>query len=246
MLHRISLLLVVLSLVGTSCKHSSKAVTDTKNSNKTDNKSDVKPVNKEPHYIVAIETTLGTIKVELYNNTPLHRDNFVKLVKEGFYDGTLFHRIIKGFMVQGGDPESKKAEANRGYGSGGPGYTVDAEFVADNVHFRGTLAAARMGDQVNPKKASSGSQFYIVQGGPVTDITLNGVEGSKGFTYTEAQRKEYKEVGGTPHLDRDYTVFGRITEGFEILDKIAAAPKAARLGDRPIEDIKMKMTIVSE
>jgi peptidyl-prolyl cis-trans isomerase B (cyclophilin B) len=192
--------------------------------------------------MVAIDTDFGTIKIKLYDETPLHRDNFLKLVKEGYYDDLLFHRIIPNFMVQGGDPNSRGATASAQLGIGGPGYTIPAEFNDSLVHTKGALAAARQGDQVNPKKASSGSQFYIVQGEAQADAMLNRVEQMKGFKYTEAQREAYKTMGGTPHLDRDYTVFGQVVEGFEVLDKIAAVKRG--YGDRPVEDVKMKVRII--
>ncbi len=186
-----------------------------------------------------IETDFGNIKVLLYDDTPLHKANFVKLANEGFYDDLLFHRIIKGFMMQGGDPDSREATPNRPFGSGGPGYQVPAEL--GHLHYKGALAAARNG---NPEKKSSGSQFYIVHGSPVQDATLNSIEKRQGFTYNEAQRKKYAEVGGTPQLDMDYTVFGEVVEGLDVVDKICSVPKNPSLGDRPIEDVKMKISIV--
>lgn len=192
--------------------------------------------------MVAIDTDFGTIKIKLYDETPLHRDNFVKLVKEGYYDNLLFHRIIPNFMVQGGDPNSRDASAGAQLGIGGPGYTIPAEFNDSLVHTKGALAAARQGDQVNPKKESSGSQFYIVQGEAQVDAMLNRVEQMKGFKYTEAQREAYKTMGGTPHLDRDYTVFGQVVEGFDVLDKIAAVKRG--YGDRPVQDVKMKVRLI--
>ncbi len=192
--------------------------------------------------MVAIDTDFGTIKIKLYDETPLHRDNFLKLVKEGYYDDLLFHRIIPNFMVQGGDPNSRGATASAQLGIGGPGYTIPAEFNDSLVHTKGALAAARQGDQVNPKKASSGSQFYIVQGEAQADAMLTRVEQMKGFKYTEAQREAYKTMGGTPHLDRDYTVFGQVVEGFDVLDKIAAVKRG--YGDRPVDDVKMKVRII--
>ncbi len=186
-----------------------------------------------------IETDYGNIKVLLYDDTPLHQANFVKLANEGFYDDLLFHRIIKGFMMQGGDPDSREATPNRPFGSGGPGYQIPAEF--GHLHYKGALAAARNG---NPEKKSSGSQFYIVHGSPVKDAILNSIEKRHNFTYNEAQRKKYLEVGGTPQLDMDYTVFGEVVEGMDVVDKICSVPKNKSLGDRPIEDVKMKISIV--
>jgi cyclophilin family peptidyl-prolyl cis-trans isomerase len=192
--------------------------------------------------MIELQTTLGTIKIELFDNTPGHRDNFIKLVNDGLYDGLLFHRVIPNFMIQGGDPDSKDAPAGKMLGMGGPGYTIPAEFMNENVHIKGMLAAARQGDQVNPQKASSGSQFYIVQGQPVNDAFLNQVEQMRNFKYTEEQRNAYKELGGTPHLDRDYTVFGKITEGMDVLDKISKVN--CDRANRPLEDVKIIKAIV--
>jgi cyclophilin family peptidyl-prolyl cis-trans isomerase len=192
--------------------------------------------------MIELQTTLGTIKIELFDNTPGHKDNFMKLVNEGLYDGLLFHRVIPNFMIQGGDPDSKDAPAGKMLGMGGPGYTIPAEFVNENVHIKGMLAAARQGDQVNPQKASSGSQFYIVQGQPVNDAFLNQVEQMRNFKYSDEQRNAYKELGGTPHLDRDYTVFGKITEGMDVLDKISKVN--CDRANRPLEDVKIIKAIV--
>ena len=192
--------------------------------------------------LVQIETDYGIMVVELSNATPLHRDNFTKLAAEGFYDGTLFHRIITDFMIQGGDPDSKNAAAGQGLGSGGPGYTIPAEFVDSLIHVKGALAAARQSDAVNPKRASSGSQFYIVQGKTYTTDVLDKIEAQKNFRYSSAQRQAYINTGGTPFLDRDYTVFGHIISGLEVVDKIAAAQKDGR--DRPVKDIKMKIRVI--
>jgi cyclophilin family peptidyl-prolyl cis-trans isomerase len=193
--------------------------------------------------MVEMVTNMGTLKIKLYDNTPQHRDNFIKLVEQGFYDSVLFHRIIPSFMIQGGDPDSKGAPAGKMLGMGGPGYTVPAEFVESNLHVKGALAAARMGDQMNPTKASSGSQFYIVQGQSLSDGMLDQIEGMKKFKYTPEQRALYKEKGGTPFLDRDYTVFGELVEGFDVLDKISAV--ARDRSDRPNEDVKIiKATLI--
>jgi peptidyl-prolyl cis-trans isomerase B (cyclophilin B) len=203
-----------------------------------------KEINIEaPHNcIVHLETNMGNMEIELYDSTPKHRDNFIKLAEEGFYDSLLFHRVIQGFMVQGGDPESRGASSNKHLGSGGPGYQVDAEFSADNLHLKGALAAARMGDAVNPQKKSSGSQFYIVQGSPVSGDQLERIEMQKGIRYTPEQRKAYQTEGGTPFLDMDYTVFGRVVKGMEVIDKIAALKTAP--GDRPVEDVWMKVEVI--
>jgi peptidyl-prolyl cis-trans isomerase B (cyclophilin B) len=188
---------------------------------------------------VEIETDYGTMTAELYNATPKHRDNFIKLAEEGYYNDLLFHRVINGFMIQGGDPNSRNAPAGQSLGFGGPSQLIPAEFVDSLAHFKGAICAARTN---NPEKKSSGSQFYIVQGGPVTDETLTQIETMKRFHYTPEQRAEYLAVGGTPHLDRDYTVFGRVIKGLDVIDKIGAAETAA--GDRPKKDIKMKIRVI--
>lgn len=191
---------------------------------------------------VLIETNYGNMEVELYDSTPKHRDNFIKLAEEGYFNDLLFHRVIKGFMIQGGDPESRNAAPGKHLGSGGPGYQVDAEFSSDNIHIKGALAAARMGDGANPQKKSSGSQFYIVQGTAVTPDLLERMEGQKGIRYSAEQRKMYQSVGGTPFLDMEYTVFGHVVKGLDVIDKIAAVQTAP--GDRPVEDVRMKIQVV--
>jgi cyclophilin family peptidyl-prolyl cis-trans isomerase len=192
---------------------------------------------------VDIQTEQGTMKVKLYNITPKHRDNFVKLVKEGYYDDLLFHRVIQGFMIQGGDPDSKTAAPGQPLGQGGPGYQIDAEFTGGR-HFKGALAAARTGDAVNPEKKSSGSQFYIVQGKPMAKQALQAQAAQRGITYTEEEMERYATEGGTPFLDNDYTVFGEVVEGLEVIDKIAALPTGP--GNRPARDIKMKIRMSSK
>ncbi len=187
-----------------------------------------------------IETDFGNMKVELYNSTPIHKENFIKLANEGFYDDLLFHRVIKGFMVQGGDPESRGAEPNKRLGSGGPGYTLEAEIGAP--HFKGVLAAARTGGASNPEKRSSGSQFYIVQGEKQTDSAIQNFERQKGITYNQTHKDKYKNLGGTPFLDMDYTAFGEVVEGLDVIDKIANVATAP--GDRPVEDVKMKIRML--
>lgn len=240
--------------------------------------------------LVTIKTTLGDIKVMLYDQTPLHRDNFLKLVKEKYYDGTIFHRVIKGFMIQGGDPQSKGAPAGKSLGTGGPGYTIAAEIVYPQLfHKRGALAAARQGDEMNPDRESSGSQFYIVWGEVYSQGKLGQLE--KGLrnmkeqeifnalvaqnkekvlalrksrdqaglmelqqellaitnakmseikeVLTSAQKEAYTTVGGTPHLDGQYTVFGEVIEGLDIVEKIQQTATGA--GDRPKEDIVIQM-----
>lgn len=187
--------------------------------------------------VVVIETRLGNMELELYDSTPKHKENFLKLVEEGFYDSLLFHRVIPGFMVQGGDPDSKNADSGQRLGMGGPGYTIDAEIGA--AHVKGALSAARRGGPSNPEKKSSGSQFYIVTGSPVTAAQLNNIEQRKGMTYTEEERAIYLEEGGTPQLDGDYTVFGRLISGFDVAEKIAKEPRDR--SDRPKNDIEMKV-----
>jgi len=193
---------------------------------------------------VLISTNFGDIKIKLYDETPLHRDNFLKLAKEGYLNGTLFHRVIKNFMIQGGDPDSKNAKQGQVLGNGGPSYNIPAEFVAKYFHKRGALAAAREGDEVNPNKESSGSQFYIVQGRKYDDITLDAIETNFNKKFTTEQRQIYKTIGGAAHLDGNYTVFGEVIEGMEVVDKIA---NVAVDGDnRPKEDIKMTVTIIEK
>jgi len=193
---------------------------------------------------VLIETTKGNITVMLYDDTPLHRDNFVKLAESGYYNDLLFHRVIKNFMIQGGDPMSKGAASNVRLGNGGPNYTIPAEIVyPTHFHKKGALAAARTGDNVNPQRRSSGSQFYIVQGQPYTDMKLDQFEKALGRTFTKKERDAYATVGGTPHLDNQYTVFGEVVEGLGVVDKIAAVETMP--GDRPVEDVKiLKMTVI--
>lgn len=186
---------------------------------------------------IEMVTTEGKMVFVLFNDTPLHRDNFLKLVKEHTYDGLLFHRVIKNFMIQGGDPASRNAKPNQMLGSGTLGYTVPAEFRTNHFHRKGALCAARQGDAVNPKKESSASQFYVVQGQVWDDKTLNQMEMSYGVKFSDTQRKVYTTVGGTPHLDGDYTVFGELVEGMSVLDKIAAVPTDR--ANRPIDDVKI-------
>ncbi len=190
---------------------------------------------------VIIHTGYGDIILKLYNETPLHRDNFIKLIKEKQLDSTLFHRVIKAFMIQGGDPSSKQATKGSLLGNGGPGYTIPAEFKKTLYHKKGALAAARESDLVNPVKASSGSQFYIVQGKiwTVQELDLFAKRLSK--TFSPEQVKTYTTIGGTPHLDDNYTVFGEIISGFDVLDKIAAVP--CDNNNRPLIDIPMTVTL---
>lgn len=241
---------------------------------------------------VKIQTTLGDIIVRLYDETPQHRDNFVKLAKDGYYDGTLFHRVIKDFMIQGGDPDSKGAPAGKMLGVGGPDYTIEAEIKSGLYHKRGALAAARQGDEVNPERRSSGSQFYIVWGQVYNEGQLRqfskqmemqqmqavfntlakehhdeimqmrrernraGLQElqeklaaeaeaqvkAQGAGMTDEQRAIYSTVGGTPHLDGQYTVFGEVEEGLDIVEMIQQS-KTAR-GDRPVDDIEMRVVVM--
>lgn len=266
------ILLIILACSAVACKSGQK-----------------KDGNMEKETVLKIETSMGDIKVKLYNETPKHRDNFIKLAKDGTYNGTLFHRVIKDFMVQAGDPESKNAPKGKMLGSGDVGYTVLAEFVYPKYfHKKGALSAARQGDEVNPKKESSGCQFYIVTGKVFNDSTLLNMEQQKNqnkvteafnalaqkhmkeiykmrkandqdglyalqdtlfiqaeaeaakqpdFHFTPEQIKAYTTVGGTPHLDGEYTVFGEVVEGMDIVDKIQQV-KTDR-SDRPEEDVKI-------
>ncbi|HYM95169.1 MAG TPA: peptidylprolyl isomerase [Chitinophagaceae bacterium] len=190
---------------------------------------------------VLLETNYGDIIIRLSDSTPLHRDNFLKLVKTHYYDSVLFHRVIKNFMIQAGDPESKNAEPGQPLGNGGPDYTIPAEFRKTLFHKKGVIAAARMGDDVNPTRASSGSQFYIVQGKIFTDAGLDSVE-----TYRlkrkipPEQREVYKTIGGTPHLDQNYTVFGEVVKGLDVVDKIASVQTSRGVDrDRPLQDVRI-------
>lgn len=199
---------------------------------------------KEKTTMVIISTDLGEMKAVLYNETPLHKENFIKLAKEGYFDGCLFHRVIDGFMIQGGDPDSKTAKPDQMLGQGGPGYTIPAEFKQELIHKKGALAAARMADQVNPQKASSGSQFYIAQGKSYTENELNMLSSRMGKAFNKQQMEAYTTIGGVPFLDYEYTVFGEVVEGLEVIDKIAAVEKDRR--DRPVQDIKMTIKVVEE
>ena len=204
----------------------------------------------EKQTLIVISTSYGDIKLKLYNETPKHRDNFIKLAKNGTLNETLFHRVIKGFMIQGGDPSSINAAKGVALGEGGLGYTVPAEFNSTLIHKKGVLAAARESDDVNPEKASSSCQFYIVQGRKFTRAEIEKMLKGKNarrevkIEYTEEQLKTYETIGGTPHLDMDYTIFGEVVEGLEVLDKIAEVKKDKR--DRPEEDIKMTIKIVKK
>ena len=241
---------------------------------------------------VKMQTTLGDIVLRLYDETPRHRDNFIKLVSEGYYDGTLFHRVIKDFMIQGGDPNSRNAVAGAALGSGGPGYTLPAEIMPELFHKRGALAAARQGDEINPERRSSGSQFYICWGqvydkGKLGQLTkqlqmqaqqqiFNGlvqknrekimelrrkrdndalmelqnelqaetyaIANEHPFDLSDEQKTVYSTIGGVPHLDGQYTVFGEVVEGLDVVEKIQST--ATGNGDRPLNDITMKISVI--
>lgn len=190
-----------------------------------------------------ISTEYGDMKVRLSNATPQHRDNFIKLANEGFYDSLLFHRVIENFMIQGGDPDSRNANPNQMLGQSGPGYTVPAEFVDSLIHVKGALAAARLGDRQNPQRNSSGSQFYIVDGQPLTEANLQNLEQNFKKSYTPEQRQRYLEVGGSPVLDKEYTVFGQVVEGLDVIDKIAAVPTGQ--ANRPTRDVRMTVKVLN-
>lgn len=246
-------------------------------------------------YVVTIKTDQGEMIAILYDETPKHKENFIKLAKEHYFDSLLFHRVIKGFMIQGGDPDSRKAQAGQPLGMGGPGYTVDAEINPKFFHEKGALSAARLGDAQNPAKASSGSQFYVVQGivippTEIENLKIDGMKLNQAFrqvmmnpankplidsltviystgdmqAYQKAlfklvprieketgikvtknispeQIQAYSTVGGAPHLDGDYTVFGKVIKGLDVIDKIAALPMGS--GDRPMTDIRMTVTV---
>jgi peptidyl-prolyl cis-trans isomerase B (cyclophilin B) len=197
--------------------------------------------------LVEITTDYGVMIAKLYNETPLHRDNFIKLVKEGFYDSLLFHRVIKGFMIQGGDPNSKNADSAAMLGAGSaPGDRIPAEFRPNFYHKKGALAAARDG---NPEKASSNCQFYIVQGNKIDTAQLNQTylnqvkQNNPNFQYTPQQKEVYMRLGGTPFLDQNYTVFGEIISGLQVIDKIADVAKG--VSDRPLKNVRMKMRLIN-
>jgi cyclophilin family peptidyl-prolyl cis-trans isomerase len=188
---------------------------------------------------VLLQTNYGDIVLRLSDSTPLHRDNFLKLVKTGFYDNLLFHRVIQNFMIQGGDPNSKHAKPGEPLGNGGPGYRIPAEFRNSLFHKKGVIAAAR---DNNPEKASSGSQFYIVQGRVFTDASLDSVETFRlnGRKIPVELREVYKTLGGSPHLDQSYTVFGEVVKGLDVVDKIASVETSkGQDRDRPIDDVRI-------
>lgn len=203
---------------------------------------------KEKRRIVRIETSMGNIRVALSDDTPLHRDNFLRLAREGFYDGTLFHRCIKDFMIQGGDPDSRGAESGKQLGDGGTGYTIPAEFCLPYLyHWRGALAAAREPDDVNPEMESSGCQFYIVWGKKQAGSDIRKVRSmleEKGIELTSQMLDDYIMRGGTPHLDGQYTVFGEVIEGLPIVKNIQSVPTDSL--DRPLADIVVRRMVVEQ
>jgi len=275
LIHRISLLVLV-AVFFSACSSNEE------NTEGKIEKQEVKKLSPEELTkvdMVLIETEFGNMKVRLYDETPKHKANFLKLANDGFFNDVLFHRVINQFMIQGGDPDSKNAAPGVMLGNGGPGYDIDAEFNDSLFHEKGVIAAAREGDDINPKKMSSGSQFYLVQGNKWTDEELDDLEikissneylkshpaimeelmkyqeaedvknydklfGSlqkkkdfKRIRIPEFKRTAYKEIGGVPHLDNNYTVFGKVVEGIEVIDKIAAVETDGR--DRPKKDVKM-------
>jgi len=211
-------------------------------------------IGKQKGQKVLIQTSQGDITIKLYNETPLHRTNFIKLVKSGFYDGVLLHRVINKFMIQGGDPDSKTAKPNEMLGNGDVGYSIPAELKTPKIYHKyGAFAAAREGDQVNPEKSSSGAQFYIVTGKKFSPEELKSMQDEKIFKYGHANDSTYKfspqsitdysTIGGTPHLDGNYTVFGEVIEGMDIVDKISKV-KTNEM-DRPITDVRIiKMKLI--
>lgn len=188
--------------------------------------------------LVVLTTDLGEMKLRLYKETPLHRSNFIKLAGSGFYDSLLFHRVIRSFMIQGGDPLSKNAAPGQMLGMGDNGYTVPAEFRDTIFHKKGSLCAART---ENPEKASSGCQFYIVQGQVFTTEQLLQLETQRGMKLTDKQKQLYSTVGGSPWLDGGYTVYGEVISGLDVIDRIAAVK--TQPGDRPVEDVRMRMKL---
>ena len=199
---------------------------------------------------VELVTTRGTLVIRLSDSTPLHRDNFLRLVKTGFYDSLLFHRVIRNFMIQTGDPESREGHPGKPMsqgGNNGPGYTIPAEFRQTLYHRRGAIGAARLSDNENPTRASSGSQFYIVQGKRFTDAGLDSVETYrlKGRKIPEDERAVYKTIGGAPHLDQQYTVFGEVIRGMNVVDSIAVVPTTGPPLDRPKVEVRiLKMKLI--
>ena len=182
-----------------------------------------------------METSAGEIIIKLYDDTPIHKANFLKLIEEGFYDSLLFHRVIKDFMMQGGDPNSKNASRYKKLGTGGPGYSLDAEIAPQYIHKKGALAAARNPDNINPKKASNGSQFYIVTGRKYPRKYMPRFEETRGKKYSEKELIAYETLGGVPHLDGLYTVFGEVMRGLDVVEKVCNAPVNG--ANRPLKDV---------
>lgn len=195
---------------------------------------------------VEISTPQGKIVVALFNETPQHRDNFLKLARQGFYDSLLFHRVVRNFIIQGGDPKSKFAQPTQMLGINDLEYTVPAEIDSSFIPVQGALAAARKPDQVNPEKASSAAQFFIVHGAPLADYQLDQYEQELGLKYSEQQRADYKAFGGAPFLQGEYTIFGMVVEGRDVLDKIANTEIRTSPPDRPVTDIRMEMRIIND
>jgi peptidyl-prolyl cis-trans isomerase B (cyclophilin B) len=203
---------------------------------------------REKRAVVRIETSMGNIRVALSDDTPLHRNNFLKLSSEGFYDGTLFHRCIRDFMIQGGDPDSRGASRDKLLGEGNPGYTIPAEFCLPYLyHWRGALAAAREPDDINPEQESSGCQFYIVYGKKQTPLDIKKVRSTlaeKGIELTPQMIDDYVMRGGTPHLDGQYTVFGEVIEGLDVVSRILSLETDSN--DRPLEDVVIQKMVVEQ
>ena len=199
-------------------------------------------IKAEKEQKIKIKTKFGIMIAKLYNKTPKHRDNFIKLVKSGKYNGVLFHRVIKDFMIQSGDINSKNAVKGQFLGNGDLGYTISAEFNYDLFHKKGALAAARQSDNINPQKASSSCQFYIVDGKVLGHKQLNTIAKSYKKHFTQEQIKAYTTIGGTPHLDGDYTVFGEVIKGLDIIDKIAK--NKCDKNNRPLDDIKITIELL--
>ena len=195
-------------------------------------------------HFVKIETDSGTMVLKLSNKTPQTTANFLKLVKEHFYDGLLFHRVVKGFMIQGGDPDSKEAKPGQVLGEGGLKYTIPAEFDTSLFHQKGAIAMARENDDVNPKKASSSTQFFIVEGRTFTDNEMDKIEEKFKILIPESHRDIYRKIGGAPFLDMNYTIFGQVIDGLDVIDKIAHAAKDDN--NRPLQDIHMKISIMKK
>lgn len=203
---------------------------------------DVKLKKKDRRRDIQITTTEGVIVLRLSDSTPQHRDNFLRLVKSHYYDSVLFHRVISGFMIQSGDPNSIRAQARQPLGNGGPDYTVPAEIKPSLFHKKGALAAARTGDAQNPERRSSGSQFYIVHGRTFTDAQLDSIETARlqGRKLPAERRQYYKTIGGTPQLDGNYTVFGEVVRGQEVVDKIASVSVSTGPDtNRPVQDVRI-------